>query len=213
MPAAAEEAIVDRMARVDTRSCKQPDTLVERAMRGDQSAWDQLVCQHSPMMWRVARGHRLSREDAADVVQMTWLRLAEHIVRTRDPIRISSWLMTTVRRECIRLCRRRRATMCLDDAGPSAEEREQPDAVVESTDEQRLLLVAFNRLPARHRLLLGALIASPSSSYADIARELGVPLGSIGPTRQRALARLRREIATQLTGTAGPHPSAISTSQ
>jgi len=179
-------------AWADPGSVGRPAGLVERAAHGDQSAWDELVRLHSPTLWRVARGYRLSREDAADAVQVTWLRLAEHIHQIPDPHRISSWLVTTIRRESIRL-RRLRATLPPDQVRPAAD-ADQPEAVADVTDEQ-LLLTAFNRLPDRDRLLLGALMASPPSSYAEVARELGLPRGSIGPTRQRALRRLRSEIA------------------
>jgi RNA polymerase sigma factor (sigma-70 family) len=196
----------------DTGPGNQSACLVERAARGDQSAWDELVRRYSGMLWRVARGHRLSREDAADAVQITWLRLAEHIHQIRDPRRISGWLMTTVTRECIRLCPRRPAALPLDDVRLSAGERAQPEVLVEAADDRRLLLVAFNRLPATQRLLLEALTASPPSSYADVARELGVPKGSIGPTRQRALSRLRTEVAALLTGTAARHRISVAAS-
>jgi len=183
-------------AWTDTGTWDQSGILVERAARGDQSACDQLVHRYSGMLWRVARGYRLSREDAGDAVQVTWLRLAERIQQIRDPNGISGWLLTTVRRECIHLCQHnRRVSLCLDKVDLPADEREQPEAVVESAAERELLLAAFNRLPAPHRLLLGTLMASPPPSYAEVARALGMPHGSIGPTRQRALARLRREIA------------------
>jgi len=189
-------------AWADPGSVGQPAGLVERAAHGDQSAWDELVRLHSPTLWRVARGYRLSREDAADAVQVTWLRLAEHIHQIPDPRRISSWLVTTIRRESIRL-RRLRATLPLDQVRPdqvrlAADESDQPE--VAAVTDELLLLAAFNRLPDRDRLLLGALMASPPSSYAEVARELGLSRGSIGPTRQRALSRLRSEIAALTAG-------------
>jgi RNA polymerase sigma factor (sigma-70 family) len=121
---------------------EQPERLAERATRGDQSAWDHPVRQYSPMLWRLARGYRLSEQDAADAVQTTWLRLAEHVHRIRDPSRISNWLTTTVKRECLQPCLRRR-TVCLDDTEVAADEAERPDVIVQSADDRRLLLAAF----------------------------------------------------------------------
>ncbi|MGH8910761.1 MAG: sigma-70 family RNA polymerase sigma factor, partial [Egibacteraceae bacterium] len=82
------------------------DDLVRAAAEGDESAWDQLVERFNGLVWAVARGHRLSDADAADVAQATWLRLVEHIDRVRDPERLGDWLATTARRECLRLLRR-----------------------------------------------------------------------------------------------------------
>jgi RNA polymerase sigma factor (sigma-70 family) len=192
--------------RADTGTGQQSGILVERAARGDQSAWDQLVRRYSAMLWRVARTYGLPQEDAGDAVQITWLRLAEHIQQIRDPNRISGWLLTTVRRECIPLYRRnRRVILCLDNVDVPADERDQPENVVESAAERDLLLAAFNRLPTPHRVLLAALMASPPPSYTEVARALGMPRGSVGPTRQRALARLRSEIAV-LRSRPSAHP-------
>jgi DNA-directed RNA polymerase specialized sigma24 family protein len=55
----------------------------------------------------------------------------------------------------------------------------------------RVVREALSSLPWRWRRVLELLMADPPVSYADISDELGLPIGSIGPTRARSLARLR----------------------
>src|SRR5690242_5380626 len=82
-------------------------SMVEAAARGETGAWDALVDRFSPLVWSVARAHRLGEADAADVYQTTWLRLLEHLRDLREPERLGSWLGTTARRESLRLRRER----------------------------------------------------------------------------------------------------------
>src|SRR5436190_23324716 len=82
------------------------DELIRAAARGDQNAWTELVGRFTSLVWATARAHRLSREDAADVAQTTWLRLVENLDRIREPDRLGAWLATTARRESLRVIRR-----------------------------------------------------------------------------------------------------------
>lgn len=171
-----------------------PGTLLLRAADGDQGAWDALVAGHNGLLWSIARGYRLSLADAGDAVQTTWLKLVENLHAITDPDKVGSWLATTIRRECLRLLRR------------SGREQPQPGdhAAFETADgaprvDERLLLAerdaelwaAFTELPDRCQCLLRVLIASPRPGYDTVAAALDMPIGSIGPTRARCLARLR----------------------
>src|SRR5206468_5582762 len=80
--------------------------LVRAAAGGDEAAWNALVDRFSSLVWATARAHRLSRDDAADVAQTTWLRLVEHLDRIREPERLGAWLATTARHESLRVIRR-----------------------------------------------------------------------------------------------------------
>jgi RNA polymerase sigma factor (sigma-70 family) len=165
------------------------------ARTGDPGAWEEIVQRFDGMLRAVVRRHRLSGADAADVVQTTWLRLAETHDRLRDPSRVGAWLATTARRECLRTLRG------LAREVPDEQAHEAPDGDLARIDE-RLLLAdrdrelwsAFARLSKRDQTLLRMLIAEPQPSYQEIAEVLGMPVGSIGPTRGRALERLRREL-------------------
>jgi RNA polymerase sigma factor (sigma-70 family) len=166
---------------------------VAAAAGGDQAAWNRLVERHSSLVWGVARAHRLSGSDAADVVQTTWLRLIEHLPQIRNPDGVGAWLATTARRESLRALRHARR----------CEPTEQVEAVAEVAgldarllrDERDAAVArAFARLPARDRALLRLLTLDPALSYEEIGAALSMPIGSIGPTRGRALERLRREL-------------------
>lgn len=172
-----------------------PADLVSRAGEGDQCAWNELVERYNGLLWAVTRAHRLSTVDAADVVQTSWLRLVEHLPQLRNPDGVGAWLATTARRECLRVLRS--AARCL----PSDDIELLVPAACHEIDDGLLtaerndgLWAAFQRLPHRDQALLRLLSAEPAPSYAEISAALSMPIGSIGPTRARALDRLRREL-------------------
>ncbi len=168
--------------------------LLRQASEGDPRAWDELVNRHTRLLWSIGRAYRLDTADAADAVQTTWLRLLEHMHRIQDPDRLVGWLVTTMRRECLRILRRsgrERARqpdlVAVDPPDPG----EPVDAALIRADRDRQLWEAFNRMPDRCRLLLRIMITSPPPPYEAIAALLEIPMGSIGPTRARCLTRLR----------------------
>lgn len=177
--------------------------VVTAAARGDQAAWNQLVERYSSLLWAVARAHRLSSGDAADVVQTCWLRLIEHLPQIRNPQGLGAWLATTARRECLRTLRgsaRCRPSEHVD----TLVEPEPGDVGARLIREERSTAMwrAFARLPASDQALLRMLMADPAPSYVEIGAALGMPVGSIGPTRARALERLRRGL--RATGVLDP---------
>jgi RNA polymerase sigma factor (sigma-70 family) len=184
--------------------------LVRAAADGDQAAWAALVDRFSGLVWAVARAHRLSRADAADVSQTTWMRLVEHLGDIRDPERVGAWLSATARHECLRVIRKssRSVPTELDDdhlADSGAEVGFELEARLDAAQHQEALWAAFERLPERGRALLRVLMADPAPSYAEAAAALGMPIGSLGPTRARCLERLRNSpelaaLAGELTG-------------
>jgi RNA polymerase sigma factor (sigma-70 family) len=181
------------MAELGLDSCDVAE-LVRRAADGDLKAWERLVDQFARLIWSITGEFKLVESDAADVAQTTWLRLLEHIDRIEHPDRVGSWLAATARNECLRsLAARKRVVLGHDEAeldnavahGPEIDERLLAD------ERAQVVRDALSRLPRRWQRLLEMLMADPPASYADISDELGVPIGSIGPTRGRCLARLR----------------------
>jgi RNA polymerase sigma factor (sigma-70 family) len=170
-------------------------TLVRRAAAGDKTAWERLVDQYSRLIWAMTRDFKLSESDAADVVQATWLRLLEHIGRIEYPDRIASWLATTARHECLRHLAASKRVMLVDDhdAAFGGGAAHQPELDERLLAEERALAVreAVAMLPTRSQRLLELLMADPPVSYTEISDQLGLPIGSIGPTRGRCLERLR----------------------
>lgn len=175
--------------------------LVDRAARGDQAAWDAIVDEYANLVWSVVRRFRLGDAQAADAVQTTWLRLLEHAGAVRDPGRLAGWLRTTARRVCLEAIRESGRDLLVaehpEDAALTRRRAEDdgPEASLVRQEQQRLVREALATLPERHQALIRMLIASPPVSYEEISAELGMPIGSIGPTRARILARLREVLA------------------
>jgi len=178
-----------------TRDYKSVADLVEGARNHEQPAWDALIERYAPLVWSICRRNRLDYAEASDLSQEVWLRLVEQLDRIRDPAALPGWLATTTQRECyrfVRAARRAHAVECVTDA----EEIPDPTVIVEQellADELHTALhEAFSELPPRDRQLLALLIQDPPLSYAEISARLGIPVGTIGPTRRRCLEKLRR---------------------
>jgi RNA polymerase sigma factor (sigma-70 family) len=139
----------------------------------------------------------LSRTDAAEVSQTTWLRLVERLSSIRDPERLGSWLAVTARRESWQVLRRAGRTIPTDTEATLADRVDsQPSDEVDhnilASERQELLRQAFETLHPRCQRLLRLLTADPAPSYVDVAAALDIPIGSIGPTRSRCLECLRK---------------------
>ena len=175
--------------------------LVRRAAEGDRWAWEHLVDQYSRLIWAITRDFKLVESDAADVSQVTWLRLLEHIHRIENPDRVGSWLAATARNECLRnLAARKRVVLADDDIILDGAAVAEPEVDERLLSAERVVTVreALSRLPWRSQRMLELLMADPPASYSEISEQLGLPIGSIGPTRSRCLARLRDLLHTSL---------------
>ena len=175
---------------------------VRAAAMGSTAAWSALVDQFSALVWAVLRGRGLSRSDAEDAFQTTWLRFGEHVGRLEDPDRVGLWLAKTARNEALQVLRRSRretpVALLREDAIVWAVPGERPDLGPGQVD--RVLWEAFASLRPVCRMILVLLSADPPLTYADVSAALGIPIGSIGPTRQRCLERLRRNSELRAVG-------------
>ncbi|MCT2585728.1 RNA polymerase sigma factor [Actinophytocola gossypii] len=156
-------------------------TTTSNTIHGDND-WSDLLDRHTPVVWLVARSHRLDHADAADAVQNTWTALAEHLPRINSPDRLRSWLVTTARRESLRIRSRRDRDQDLPASCP--------EPCVSVRDRQ--VWLAFGALSDRCRLLLALHAHAPELSHAQLAAALEMATGSVGPTRTRCLDHLRR---------------------
>ncbi|MFC5729198.1 MULTISPECIES: RNA polymerase sigma factor [Nocardioides] len=178
-------------------------TLVRAAREGDQHAWDAIVDRFLPLVGAIVRRHRLSEADGDDVSQTVWLRLVEHLDDLREADALPGWIRTTTRNECLRLLAARgrvRPVDPQDEGGLDAVELDVADEELLAAERRHLLREALAELPAARRDLLVLLLADPPVGYEEISRLLGIPVGSIGPTRARALGQLRRTRALQGLG-------------
>jgi RNA polymerase sigma factor (sigma-70 family) len=170
--------------------------LVRAAATGDQEAWNLLVERFSGLLWATVRAHRLNAADGAEVIQTTWLRLVEHLDRIRDPERVGAWLATTARHESLQSIRRGAREVATDDVSVfdgRATHGEELDRGLLARERDVALWSAFANLGDRCKSLLRILMADAPPSYEEVAAALGMPIGSIGPTRQRCLDRLRQD--------------------
>lgn len=169
--------------------------LVQRAGSGDDRAWDSLVEEFGARVWSVTRALRLSDADAADVAQTTWLRLVEHVDRLHEPAYVGDWLATTARRESLRILGRVARVVPAGDDLPEPVD-ETPEHATRAFVQERddALWSAFSDLDERDQSLLRLTLSVPSLTYKQIGDALQMPVGSIGPTRKRALNRLRRKV-------------------
>jgi RNA polymerase sigma factor (sigma-70 family) len=187
-----------RRTIADARAIKH---VVTAATAGDTTALSALIDRFGTRIRGVARRHRLAAHDVEDVMQATWLKLLEHGDSIRDPLAVGAWLETTARRECVRVLtsttRERPTDELPEEPEPPVDERE-----LVAAERRAALATALEHLPRKQQRLLLMLLVEPAPSYVEISRALDMPIGSIGPTRARSLARLRENQA--LTGTIEP---------
>lgn len=170
--------------------------LTREAAAGCEDAWRDLVARFDPMLRGIVRGYRLDAADVEDVVQTTWIRAYRNLDRLNEPGAVGAWLAITARREALRTLQRgvrelpSAEPQPLDEAGGDA-----PDDVASARERRAAVRAAVRRLPGRQRDLLSEMLRRPCASYEEIADALAMPVGSIGPTRERALTRLRGDSA------------------
>ena len=173
--------------------------LVTRARDGDKLAWDGIVDRYAPLIWSICRRYRVGGADAEDVGQVVWLHLVDKLADLRDAAALPGWLATTARRECLRVLR---AAQLPQTAGPALDAGNIPDVRAAGVEQELLLAErnaalreALSDLPPGSQRLIALLIADPPLPYAEISAILGIPVGSIGPSRSRCLDKLRRHPA------------------
>jgi RNA polymerase sigma factor (sigma-70 family) len=187
-----------RKSSIPTRAQESVIDLVTRARAGDQQAWDALVERYAPLVWAICRRFRLADSNAEDVGQTVWLQLVDQLDKLRDPAALPGWLATTTRRECGRAVRAARRLG--PDRFPFPEnipedQNETAEHELLAAERNAALREAFLDLPAACQRLLALLIEDPPLAYAQISATLGIPVGSIGPTRARCLDKLRHHPA------------------
>jgi RNA polymerase sigma factor (sigma-70 family) len=177
--------------------------LIDQCRRGEAAAWVKLIERYRRLVFAVPRRAGLSDDLAADVFQTVFAALHRHLERIDDPSRLQAWLVTTAKRESLRQLREQRRLVFVGDEDGAdtfetlADERPLPDEVLAELQKNHQVRVAFDRLDERCRRLLAELyLADEPASYAEVAKRLDCPEGSVGPTRARCLDKLRRLLAT-----------------
>ena len=165
---------------------------------GDVDRMSELVEILTPLLWHTARSQRLDEGSAHDVVQTAWLRLVENADRIADPQAVMGWLLVTVRRESWRLSRRdARVDGELDET--AEDPAPGPDALTVLHEGDQSLWQHLMALTPRCQALLRVIAFADRPDYAAVSEALGMPVGSIGPTRGRCLAKLREALLADPT--------------
>jgi RNA polymerase sigma factor (sigma-70 family) len=169
--------------------------LLARAVRGEWAAWDEIIRRYGRLVTHAARRVGLNDSDAADAVQLTWLRLWQHGHQVRQPDRLASWLVCTARREAIRLAAA--SSRHVLSADPEEEHSRPCQAGVHDVypieqEYDSAVENALARLPDRYRTLLRLLSSDLGLSYSEVAERMDLPIGSIGPMRMRAIRMLEK---------------------
>lgn len=176
--------------------------LVRACQRGDATAWEMLVNRYQRLIYTIPRRAGLDDDQCSEVFQHTFAALVEHLDRLDQPERVRAWLVTTARRKVQRLLQKSGHTQPLIDEASEAEHETPtvlsdpsplPDEIIAELEEQHLVRTALAKLDDRCRQLLTLLFYRPEPlPYEQIAATVGVPIGSIGPTRARCLQKLGR---------------------
>ena len=188
--------------------CARASTAFSAYRDGDRAAFDELVGLVTPLLWHTVRAQGLDPVAAEDVVQTVWMRLLHSGETIRDPRTVVAWLLTASRREAWRVAKRARDDLMRTaslfgeegqeltlDPGRRDRLPDRPEDVVCREEGQRRLWQHVQELPERCRELMRVIAFADRPDYALIAEALGMPVGSIGPTRGRCLAKLRQELA------------------
>lgn len=190
-----QSQVLDALLPLDDDDCPERSPSADCARRppGRQRLAGDALDQTDRLIQSIVRKLALARPDADDVAQTVWLRLLEKLDAVRDPRALPGWIFTTARNEAINAIRRaRKAALAADAYGELyADEAEaaEPD---DAEERQQALREACSELSGLQYKVVTMLLTDPPPSYAEIGKRLDVPIGSIGPTRARALSQLRR---------------------
>ena len=167
-----------------------------RWREGDEQGLEDLVRLLSPVLWQVVRATGLDRERAEDVVQTTWIALVDHAASIANAQGVAAWLCTSARREAWRAGRQATRERPVEDQvlAHGLPDHESPEHQVVLDDDAAMMRACLERLPERCQKLLRIVAAGPRPNYQEVASTLGMPVGSIGPTRGRCLDKLRHEL-------------------
>jgi RNA polymerase sigma factor (sigma-70 family) len=189
----------DRVAAAQRRrppaDASDLEQLLVTAAAGDEYAWSVLVERFTPRLLRLARAQGLSRQEAEDAIQDTWMRLLRNIGHVREPRALGGWLATTARRESLRVRERsQRERPTADELCADVAVAAEFDRGLDAAECRAAAGAALDALSPRHRRLIRALFGETEPSYHEVAAQLDMPIGSIGPIRGRCLAQLRRNV-------------------
>jgi RNA polymerase sigma factor (sigma-70 family) len=178
---------------MDEQMQPSDEKLVLACRRSEAAAWGLLVNRYQRLIYTIPRRAGLDEDQAAEVFQCTFAKLWGHLDEIEHPECIRAWLVTTARREMLRLIRQQSIEPSLSSLEAVLGNEPLPDEALERLEDQHLIRTALAAMDERCRHLLTLLFYHPDRPpYAEIAAALDMPEGSLGPTRARCLQKLRR---------------------
>lgn len=176
--------------------------LHRQALDGDEGSWRVLVDSLKGVAWKILNSYDIPAEDRNDAFASTFFRLYERLSTIREPEKLPGWVATTARNEANACYRRQAKVSPMADPPLRSVDGGDHSEGLEDDELRQAMRRAFCRLSAEHQALMRLLTADPPLAYEEISATLGIPIGSIGPTRQRCLQRLRNspELAPFMTG-------------
>jgi RNA polymerase sigma factor (sigma-70 family) len=181
--------------------------LLAAAQSGDEEAWLRLISRYQPLVDKIIRRHRLSPWDGEDVSQFVWMQLVGQAGRLREPRAVAGWIATTTAHRCCEVLRKQKRSITIDPLdgpgmdsagsavvwGSGSEHRGLDDNLLRA-ELREAVRRGLAELTADQQRLLLLVTAEPAVPYREISRRMGLPVGSIGPTRARLLKRLENAL-------------------
>jgi RNA polymerase sigma factor (sigma-70 family) len=172
--------------------------LLQRLADRHPEAWHTVVDRYERLLVMTASRYGLDQHQRADVIQTTWLRLLENANQIRCAEALGGWLATTVAREALLVIRRTGRELPAPVPDRCSPDQVDVDDTLDAQARATRLRLAIATLPPRERELITVLLDPRGPSYHEVSRRLEMPIGAIGPVRQRALRRLRAALSTDL---------------
>ncbi len=181
------------------RSKHNIDSLIARCIEGDDSAWHDLIDLIAPMVFAVCKKSQLSRDESFDIFGQVSLQLINTIPTLKSPEKIMSFVATITRRRIYKFYHQVILEGVRDEDALytlPTDSHENPETIYELSEKREMLLRALNKLTPRERRIITHLFFDEKElSYEEIAQKMNIPVSSIGPTRAKALIKLRRIMA------------------
>ncbi|HTU33344.1 MAG TPA: sigma-70 family RNA polymerase sigma factor [Candidatus Acidoferrum sp.] len=172
--------------------------LVRECIKGNEAAWSALIDKYKNLIYSIPVKYGFSPDEASDVFQAVCVELLGELPKIRKPAALPKWIMQVTAHKCFRDKRQRLRVDQLDENHTSKLEPVAPEAegILREAEEEHHLRQAMAGLPPRCQKLVRMLFfEDPAREYREIAKSLGIAVGSIGFIRQRCLDKLRRHLA------------------
>jgi RNA polymerase sigma factor (sigma-70 family) len=193
------ELAPERSAGDEPRAAAWTDTrLVRECLHGNEDAWSALIDKYKNLIYSIPVKYGFPADEASDIFQSVCLELLAELPKLRKPQALPKWIIQVTAHKCFHGKRQRQRLDQLDEnyESTSGEDAPRADTMLREAEEEQQLRQAMAELPARCRELVHMLFfEEPAREYSDVAKSLGIAVGSIGFIRQRCLEKLRRRLA------------------